>query len=221
MTYIRLRLVASQRPKWASAAEARVIAKAAYANCLTLNGTVGITSARTPRILATVSSTLRYGGNPRWTKAPSGPLGKGKWSLKTKLTMLNSITASTSPVLVRYNARSRLVSVRPDSMIDTISSRFSRRRAPLACAGACDLNALQTRLASGSACDMRLHGRASLLPNERDESPVIHILELAPVKKTRMLISRIVNSLLLLGWVRRWLLTPSSATRDSWTATKP
>src|SRR5262245_48175427 len=131
MTYIRLRLVASQRPKWASAAEARVIAKAAYANCLTLNGTGGITSARTPRILATVSSTLKDVGNPRWTKAPSGPLGKGKWSLKTKLTMLNSITASTSPVLVRYTARSRLVSVRPDSMIDTISSTFSRGTARL------------------------------------------------------------------------------------------
>src|SRR5262249_12318420 len=104
-----LRLRASPRPKWAIAADTSVIAKPAYANSFTLNGTVGITSARTPRILATVSSTLKYGGNPRWTKAPSGPLGKGKWSVKTKLTMLNSITASTSPVLVRDTAPSPLV----------------------------------------------------------------------------------------------------------------
>src|SRR6267154_3118520 len=128
MTYIGLRLRASPRAKWAIAADTSVIAKPAYANSFTLNGTVGITSARTPRILATVSSTLKYGGNPRWTNAPSGPLGNGKWSLKTKLTMLNTITASTSPVLVRYTARSRLVNIRRVSVVVTISSRFLRGR---------------------------------------------------------------------------------------------
>jgi hypothetical protein len=38
--------------------------------------------------------------------------------------MLNSITASTSPVLVRYTARSRLVNIRRVSAVVTISSRF-------------------------------------------------------------------------------------------------
>ena len=122
-TYNTLRLRASPRPKWAIAADTSVIAKLAYANSFALNGTAGIRSAGTPRILAIVSSILKYGGNPRWTNAPSGPFGKGKWSLKTKLTMLKSITANTSPVLARYNARSRLVSVRLAPVVVMFSSR--------------------------------------------------------------------------------------------------
>jgi hypothetical protein len=43
---------------------------------------------------------------------------------RARLTMLNSMTASTSPVLVRYTARSRFVSLRRGSMDDTMSSRF-------------------------------------------------------------------------------------------------
>src|SRR5207244_654311 len=78
-----------------------------------------------PRIFAIVSSTLKYRGNPRWTNAPSGPFGNGKWSLKTKLKMLNTITATTSPVAVRYTTRSRFVSG-PVAWVVTTSSLSPR-----------------------------------------------------------------------------------------------
>ena len=47
------------RPKWAMLADTSVIANPEYANSFTLNGTADITRARTPRIFAIVSSTLK------------------------------------------------------------------------------------------------------------------------------------------------------------------
>src|SRR5712691_3190979 len=57
-------------PSTAMLADTNVMAKPKWANSFTLNGTAGITRARTPRILASVSSILKYTGNPR-TNAPS------------------------------------------------------------------------------------------------------------------------------------------------------
>jgi hypothetical protein len=59
-------------------AEINVMPKPKYANSFILNGTPGISCAKTPKILAVVSSILKYTGNPKWTNAPSGPFGKGK-----------------------------------------------------------------------------------------------------------------------------------------------
>src|SRR5258707_12738454 len=112
MTYIGLRLRASPLAKCAIAADTSVIAKPAYANSFTLNGTVGITSASTPRILAIVSSTLKYGGNPRLADGPSRAFGKGKWAVDTQVTDVNSNNGTTNPFLLWYGAPFRLHHIR-------------------------------------------------------------------------------------------------------------
>jgi hypothetical protein len=81
-------------------AENNVMPKPKYANSFTLRGILGINNASNPRILAIVSSILKYLGNPKWTNAPSGPFGKGKWSLKMKFMMLNIMITQTIPVVV-------------------------------------------------------------------------------------------------------------------------
>jgi hypothetical protein len=68
---------------------------------LDLEGDLRNRQRQNPQNLCDRELYFEKGGKPRWTNAPSGPFGNGKWSLKMKLTMLKTMTAQTMVVAVR------------------------------------------------------------------------------------------------------------------------